>query len=76
MNRRVILENEYNILIHFTGQTRYFGCQCFGDCSCGEDFKSEPIDFYQVKRKGKKTTKHTSIDSAMERWNFVNSLNK
>lgn len=76
MNRKVLLENDYNILIHFTGQTRFFGCQCFSDCSCGEDFKSEPINFYQVTRKGKKSTSNEDIESAMERWNFLNNLNK
>ena len=73
--RKILIENEFNVLIHITGKTKFFGCQCFGDCNCGEDFKSQPINFYQVKRKLKKTTNHSTLCEALARWNFVNTLN-
>jgi len=76
MKKVIIKQNNYNKLFHITGMTKFFGCQCFGDCSCGDDFKSEPIDFYQVKRNGKKTTNHDSLHEALIRWDFINALNK
>lgn len=74
MAKRIVFDNEKNIMFHHTGITRYTGCQCFGDCSCMEDFKPKEYDYYTVVRKGKKTTWHQDINSANERWEYVNTL--
>lgn len=74
MAKRIVFDNEKNIMFHHTGITRYNGCQCFGDCSCREDFKPKEYDYYTVVRKGKKTTWHQDVSSANERWEYVNTL--
>ena len=74
MSKEIIKENELNVMYHHTGVTKFTGCQCLGDCSCNEDFKSSYYDYYTVKRKNKKTTHHTTLEEANVRWEFVNSL--
>ena len=51
MIKKVIKENELNVMYHHTGITRFTECQCFNDCSCKEDFKPTNYDYYTVKRK-------------------------
>ena len=75
MAKKIIKENELNAMYHHTGMTRFRGCQCFRDCSCREDFKSEHYDYYTVVRKNKKTTNHHSEEDANIRWDFVSALN-
>jgi len=72
--KSIILENEKNILIKYEGFTKFRGCQCYKDCSCHEDFVNEPYKAFEVKRKFKKTTHHNTLEEAMVRWNFVNTL--
>lgn len=73
--KEIIEENEYNVIYHHTGKSKFTGCQCFKDCSCSEDFIPGNYDFYTVKRKGKKTTNHYSLEEAKKRFDFVNKLN-
>jgi len=74
MAKEIIKENELNVMYHHTGITRFTGCQCFGDCSCNEDFKPSKYDYYTVKRKNKKTTTHQTLEDANVRWDFVCAL--
>ena len=74
MSKKIIKENELNIMYHHTGMSTRGGCQCFKDCSCYEDFKPAPYDYYTVKRKNKKTTFHQTLEGALERWEFVLTL--
>lgn len=74
MAKEIIKENELNVMYHHTGITRFTGCQCFGDCSCNEDFKPAKYDYYTVKRKNKKTTNHQTLEAANVRWDFVCAL--
>lgn len=39
-------------------------------------FVPAPYDYYTVKRIGKKTTTHTTLEEALTRWDFVNALNQ
>jgi hypothetical protein len=74
MARKVIKEDELNVLYHHTGITRFRGCQCIKDCSCNEDFKPSNYDYYTVVRKGKKTTFHNTLQEAEIRWDYVCGL--
>lgn len=74
MAKKIIKENENNIMYHHTGTTRFTGCQCFKDCSCNEDFKPAKYDYYTVLRKGKKTTNHQTLEEANVRFEFVCNL--
>tara|TARA_R110001599_G_scaffold109319_1_gene272817 strand:- start:45 stop:269 length:225 start_codon:yes stop_codon:yes gene_type:complete len=74
MRKEVIKESEKAIIIHLTGHHKFKGCQCFKDCSCKDDFVPEEIDCYSVTRKGKNRLFFGSIDEAMKRFNFINSL--
>ncbi len=74
MAKKIIHETEKNVMYHHTGKTTFKGCQCMKDCTCYEDFKSCNYDYYTVKRKNKKTTYHNTLEEAMDRWSFVDSL--
>ena len=74
MARKVITQNDHNILYHHTGMTTLPGCQCYGDCGCHDNWIPQPYDYYTVKRIGKKTTTHTTLEEALIRWEFVQSL--
>lgn len=59
---------EYTIR-HYTGHTEFSGCQCFKDCTCHEDFLSEPVDYYTLsinnltsKRPKSKTIRYNTLD--------------
>ena len=58
--------------------TKFTGCQCYKDCTCNEDFKSSKYDYYTVTRnigtKKQKTTLHSNLNEANERWDFINNL--
>lgn len=74
---RTIIEDtkDYRVY-HHTGMTRYRGCQCFGDCSCRENFKSEPYDYYTVKKKFNKhkTTVHGNLEQVKSRIELLLSI--
>lgn len=74
----VIKESDFACMYHHKGMTSFRGCQCFGDCTCAEDFVPKPIDYYLVKRKSGnyKTTSHQTLESANERWDFLYNLNE
>ena len=74
MAKKIIKENELNVMYHHTGITKFTGCQCINDCFCREDFKSSEYDYYTVKRKNKKTTIHKTLEDATLRWDFVCAL--
>lgn len=74
--RKILKEDEFNVMFHHTGVTRFTGCQCYKDCSCHEDFKPRTYDYYSVNRKNKKTTIHQTLEEANIRWDFVSSLGK
>jgi hypothetical protein len=74
MAKKPIRESGNNFMYHHTGVTRFSGCQCIKDCTCNEDFKPRNYDFFSVVRKGKKTTIHTTESEAIERFEFVCSL--
>jgi hypothetical protein len=79
----MITKTETNItptikLRHYTGMTRFQGCQCYKDCSCHEDFKPLPVDYYTVthlklsgKRPKSKTTYHDTMEQVQERIEFL-----
>jgi hypothetical protein len=74
--RTVIEETELYTLSHMTGKTKFRGCQCFKDCTCNEDFKSEDYDYYTVKKKFNKvkTTNHGTIEDARIRIEFLKTI--
>lgn len=74
MARKIIKENEFNVMYHHIGVTRFTGCQCYRDCTCNEDFKPANYDYYTVVRKNKKTTNHQTLEDANTRWDFLSSL--
>lgn len=74
MAKKALKQNDNNILFHHTGMTSRPGCQCYGDCACHEDWVSVPYSYYTVKRINKKTTTHTTLEEALIRWEFVNTL--
>lgn len=76
MARKIVEQNDHNILYHHTGMTAYTGCQCYGDCGCSDSFKPAPYNYYTVKRIGKKVTTHGTLEDALIRWEFVQSLIK
>lgn len=74
MAKKIIKENNLNVMYNHTGTTSFSGCQCFKNCSCNEDFKSSSYNYYTVKRKNKKTTFHQTLEEANARWDFLNNL--
>jgi hypothetical protein len=73
--RTIVKQTDNEKMVHHTGITRFSGCQCFKDCTCNEDFKPAPFDYYTVVRrigtKKQKTTVHQTIEEANERWDFI-----
>lgn len=74
--KTLIEETDKYKLSHHTGITRFTGCQCFGDCSCNEDFTPAKYDYYSVYKKVNKpkTTTHNTLEEARERINLINTL--
>ena len=76
--RTIVKQTDDKKMVHHTGKTRFTGCQCLKDCTCNEDFKSAPYDYYTVVRrigtKKQKTTVYQTIDEANERWDFICAL--
>ena len=56
--------------------TRHRGCQCYKDCSCAEDFKPLPYNYYTVAKKFNKpkTTAHATLEEARIRIRFLDTL--
>lgn len=73
--KTIVKETPTNIMYHHTGMTTRPGCQCYGDCGCHDNWVSQPYSYYTVKRIGKKTTIHQTLEEAEVRWDFICSLN-
>ena len=73
MPSTIIEKTQLATLSLVTGMTRYTGCQCF-DCTCGEDFISEPYKYYEVRRTYSKTTPHNTLKEAKERFELVKNI--
>lgn len=78
MKKEVIFDNGANAMFHYEGITKFTGCQCFKDCDCRERFIPQKFSYYTVLRRNNrnKTTRHYTLESAIERWKFVNTLEK
>ena len=78
MSKQIVKQLDDKKMVHHYGMTRFQGCQCYKDCTCNNDFKSEPFDYYTVVRrigsKKQKTTLHSTIEEAEERWKFIVEL--
>ena len=58
---------------HYTGNTEFPGCQCYTNCLCKEDFKSEVINEYSItiynltsKRPKSKTKRYNTLEECYE----------
>lgn len=74
MARKLLKQNEKGRLFHHTGISTFKGCSCYKDCTCNEDFKPTPYNYYTVNRIMGKTTYHDTIEEALIRWDFINTL--
>jgi len=72
MHRIVLTKNDiietgvsYEIR-HRIGYTEFTGCQCWKDCDCKSEFKSNNFDNYSITRTGKKhkLTIHDTLELA------------
>jgi len=76
MPKKLIEQTDIYEVYHHTGKTTFRGCQCFKDCTCNEDFVSEPYDYYTVKKLFNKikTTNHHNLESVQERIALLKTL--
>jgi hypothetical protein len=49
--RTIVKQTDNEKMVRHTGITSFSGCQCFKDCTCNEDFKPAPFDYYTVVRR-------------------------
>ncbi|AFM54717.1 hypothetical protein P12024L_55 [Nonlabens phage P12024L] len=75
---KIIKQSDKAILKEYKGKHRInpISCQCFGYCDCSEEKAVyEPYHYYYIKSlNGKKSVKRFDLDSAIERFNFLNNL--
>lgn len=80
MAHKILRQEQDRRIVQFYGITKYTGCQCFKDCTCREDFKEEPYNYYVVTRrigtKKQKTTHHNTMEEVEERWEYIKTLEK
>ena len=77
---KTIIEHTKDYTVyHHKGNTKFNGCQCFKDCTCNEDFKSESYNYYSVRKNFNKhkTTIHATLkDVAIRKELLLNIPNK
>jgi hypothetical protein len=74
ITKKILEDNEKYTFAHWTGNTKFTGCQCIKDCYCANNFISESVNHYTVKRKLGKKPKRFQFESMQQALVFIESL--
>jgi len=74
ITKKDIESNDQYEIRYYTGNTVFKGCQCYSDCNCRNDFKSQVVDHYTLTVLKKKKSKTFYYNTLEEVDNHIKNL--